>query len=159
MAYLPDDTIACEGNFAVLDAQNPGSRYRWNTGETTRTIQVDRPGKYWVEITGPCNSAVDTANLVFIREDLSAFIPNVFTPDGDNINDTFEHYVLKTPAYRLVIYDRWGREVFSSTDPFVQWDGRTNNQEVPPGVYYYFINGTDCRGQPITFKGTGSLLR
>lgn len=159
IAYLPDDTIVCEGNFAVLDARNPGASYQWNTGETTQTIQVDQPGKYYVEIRNRCSQAIDTANLVFIREDVGAFIPNVFTPNGDGVNDTFELYVLNTPAYRLTIANRWGTPVYTSSDPFAGWDGRVNGEEAAPGVYFWLVSATDCRGDPKTFRGTVHLLR
>ncbi|MDQ3533993.1 MAG: PKD domain-containing protein, partial [Bacteroidota bacterium] len=69
-AYIPDDTIVCDGNIAVLDALNSGSRYIWSTGETTRTIEVDQPGKYWVTIENECSSVTDTTKIYFINEEL-----------------------------------------------------------------------------------------
>jgi gliding motility-associated-like protein len=159
-AYLPDDTIVCDGNFARLDALNEGATYRWSTGETTRTIQVDKPGKYWVKITNRCSSTADTANLVFIRQDVSAFIPNVFTPNGDGYNDRFELSVLNTPAYSLSIVNRWGKQVYYSRNPFGYWDGRVNGgEEAAPGMYFWRVTATDCRNQPITYKGFVSILR
>jgi gliding motility-associated-like protein len=159
-AYLPDDTIVCDGNFARLDALNEGATYRWSTGETSRTIQVDKPGKYWVEITNRCSSTADTANLVFIREDVGAFIPNVFTPNGDGYNDRFELYVLNTPAYSLTIVNRWGKQVYYSRNPFGYWDGRVNGgEEAAPGMYFWRVTATDCRKQSITYKGFVSILR
>jgi len=159
-AYLPDDTIVCDGNFALLDALNEGATYRWSTGETSRTIQVDKPGKYSVEITNRCSSTTDTANLVFIRQDVGALIPNVFTPNGDGYNDRFELHVLNTPAYSLTIVNRWGKQVYYSRNPFGYWDGRVNGgEEAAPGTYFWRVTATDCRNQPVTFKGFVSILR
>jgi gliding motility-associated-like protein len=158
-AYLPDDTVVCEGVFAVLDARNPGATYRWNTGETTQTIQATRPGEYWVEIRNECSMAVDTANLYFIPEDVSRVLTNVFTPNGDSKNDRFVNYVLASPEYRMQIVNRWGRVVFASTDPFEFWDGRVNGEEAPTGVYFYHIHTRDCRGNPLQLRGSVSLLR
>jgi len=159
-AYLPDDTVVCEGNFAVLDAGNPGAEYFWSTGASTRQVEVDRPGLYWVEIRNRCSVTVDSARLVFVREDIGGFIPNVFTPNGDGINDRFEVYVRNTPAYRLTVVNRWGNTLFASRDPFRLWDGRTNaGEEVPAGVYYWVVTATDCRGNPIRYQGTLHLLR
>jgi gliding motility-associated-like protein len=160
VAYLPDDTVVCEGNFALLDALNPGAEYFWSTGATTRQIQADRPGLYWVEIRNRCSVTVDSARLVFVREDAGGFIPNVFTPNGDGINDRFELYVRNTPAYRLIVANRWGNTLFTSRNPFQYWDGRTNSgEEVPAGVYYWAVTATDCRGNPVRYRGTISLLR
>ncbi len=159
-AYLPDDTVVCEGNFALLDAGNPGAEYFWSTGEATQRIQVDRPGQYWVEIRNRCSAVVDSARLVFVREDAGGFIPNVFTPNGDGINDRFELYVRNTPAYRLTVANRWGNTLFTSRNPFQYWDGRTDSgEEVPAGVYYWAVTATDCRGNPVRYRGTVSLLR
>jgi gliding motility-associated-like protein len=159
-AYLPDDTVVCEGNFALLDAGNPGAEYFWSTGEATQQIQVDRPGLYWVEIRNRCSVTVDSARLVFVREDAGGFVPNVFTPNGDGINDRFELYVRNTPAYRLIVANRWGNTLFTSRNPFEYWDGRTNSgEQVPAGVYYWAVSATDCRGNPVRYRGTISLLR
>ncbi|MBD0256049.1 MAG: gliding motility-associated C-terminal domain-containing protein [Cytophagales bacterium] len=160
VAYLPDDTIFCDGNFARLDARNEGAAYRWSTGETSRIIEVDKPGTYWVEIRNECSATVDSTRLVFIREDVSAFIPNVFTPNGDGYNDSFQPLVLNTPAYSLTIVNRWGRQVFYSRNPFQYWQGRVDGgEEAAPGMYFWRVTATGCRGEPVTFKGFVSLLR
>jgi gliding motility-associated-like protein len=158
-AYLPDDTIVCEGKFARLDAKNIGASYRWNTGETTQIIEVDRPGKYWVEIQNSCSVAIDTANLVFISQETGSFTTNVFTPNGDGLNDTFVNYVINSPGYRMRIVNRWGKEVFFSTNAVEHWDGRTRGQQALAGVYFYYITTRDCRGEPLQLKGSVTLLR
>ena len=155
IATIPDDTVFCEGNFKVLDARNPGSTYRWNTGETTRTIQINHPGKYFVEIKGACNAVTDTARVFFIPEDVSAFIPNLFTPNGDGLNEKFESYVLNSPAYSLTVYNRWGEQVFFTRNYEERWTGA--NQV--GGTYYYAVTSVDCKGNSIKFKGFVQLLR
>jgi gliding motility-associated-like protein len=158
-ALLPDDTVFCEGSSKVLDAGNAGASYAWSTGETTRTIQVYQPGTYWVRIRGGCNVIVDTSTIVFVPEEVGAFIPNVFTPNGDGFNDTFYGFALNTPDYRMSIYNRWGEAVFHAADPFTGWDGRHKGIAVPPGVYYYLITATDCSRRKVSYKGYVSLLR
>lgn len=158
-AYLPDDTIVCEGKFALLDAKNTGASYLWNTGETTQTIEVDSPGKYWVEIQNRCSVAVDTANLIFISEDTGIYTTNVFTPNGDGINDTFVNYVINSPNYRMQIVNRWGKIVYETTDPFKHWNGLWKGEQAVTGVYFFWISSQDCRGKPLSIRGTVSLLR
>jgi len=77
-------------------------------------------------------------------------ISNVFTPNGDNINDFFAPVTDRNiRVQQVIIYDRWGAEVYSSTNvpnPQQIWDGRTNNgEEVPVGVYYYIIRYEEDR--------------
>lgn len=71
-------------------------------------------------------------------------IENVFTPNNDGFNDWFGIYRDRSmKVSQAVIYDRWGSEVWSSTnvtDPHEIWDGRDNKgRNAPDGVYYYYI--------------------
>lgn len=78
-------------------------------------------------------------------------IPNIITPNGDNLNDLFQ---LNFPVIKTEIYNRWGQQLFnSSNDAF--WDGRTTSgSEVPEGTYYYIIVTKEK-----TYKGYLQLLR
>lgn len=64
---------------------------------------------------------------------------NAFTPNGDGINDTWRPWnnVVDVDRYSLQVFDRWGRVMFSSTDPFEEWDGTLDGTLVPLGVYVY----------------------
>jgi len=81
--------------------------------------------------------------------------PNVFTPNGDNIND--EYFIPNLPFgdcgsqfESVEIYNRWGRVVFEDTRADFRWDGK----DASPGLYYYFIRYTDDR----VLKGFISLI-
>ncbi|MDR9373745.1 MAG: gliding motility-associated C-terminal domain-containing protein [Schleiferiaceae bacterium] len=63
-AVLGTEVHYCSSNSFTLNAQNPGSTYRWNTGDTTQTIPIQQPGTYWVEITNDCGQLVDTVEMV-----------------------------------------------------------------------------------------------
>jgi len=68
------------------------------------------------------------------------FVPNVFTPNGDNQNDQFIIQAYGYTSYKIEIYDRWGLLMYTSDTPFAPWDGRTMSGEiVSTGVYYYII--------------------
>ncbi|MCU0435589.1 MAG: gliding motility-associated C-terminal domain-containing protein [Bacteroidia bacterium] len=67
-------------------------------------------------------------------------LPNVFTPDADNVNDLFVPFPYRhIESIDIKIYDRWGALVFETTDPAVRWDGfgMTSNRLCTDGVYYY----------------------
>ncbi|MEO0474004.1 MAG: T9SS type B sorting domain-containing protein, partial [Bacteroidota bacterium] len=69
------------------------------------------------------------------------FVPNVFTPNQDGIHDRWE--VQLSPgikALQLVVFDRWGRELFSSNRPNDWWDGTFNGKAAPVGVYFYRLS-------------------
>lgn len=62
---LPDDTVLCEASWMTLDAGNVGSSYLWSGGQQVRSISINQPGTYWVEVTSPggCSSS-DTIDIV-----------------------------------------------------------------------------------------------
>lgn len=78
-------------------------------------------------------------------------IPNVFTPNGDGLNDLFEPNFSYT---ELLVYNRWGQKVFES-DHNILWDGSTfGGDTVPEGVYYYRISTENS-----TYKGFVQVMR
>ena len=98
--------------------------------------------------------AVDTVS-VFVFPELK--IPNVFSPNGDGINDTWNIVGLNTYSnLQVLIFDRYGRVVFTSTQYNIPWDGKRNGQELPAGVYYYIIDLSKEFG---VLKGSITLLR
>jgi gliding motility-associated-like protein len=90
----------------------------------------------------------------------TAYIPNAFTPNYDNVNDCF-----RIPnggafvEFNLRIYNRYGQLVYSSTDPLDCWDGTHNGWEnTEMGSYYYILSGrTNC--DKVESKGDITLIR
>lgn len=71
-------------------------------------------------------------------------IPNVFSPNGDEINDYFEVSTDGSTVYELSIFTRTGTRVFFSSSPRIFWDGRSNvGENLKQGVYYYVIEEKD----------------
>jgi gliding motility-associated-like protein len=71
------------------------------------------------------------------------FIPNAFTPDGDDNNGVFLPKGMGIVEFKMLIFDRWGQKLFESNDLNVGWDGTYKGKEVPLGVYVYRIITTD----------------
>jgi len=158
-ARLANDTVVCKGRPALLDAGNPGATYRWSTGHTDRVMETDEPGLYWVEITNACSSVVDTVQVVYVPQEVSARTHNVFTPNGDGWNDRFVNYVINAPDFAMRIVNRWGRTVFETRQATDYWDGTWQGEVLPNGVYFWSIQTRDCRGAPLSLKGIVNLLR
>jgi gliding motility-associated-like protein len=91
-------------------------------------------------------------NIPPFEEYLEARKPNVFTPNGDGMNDVF---YLKTngsfaPCTRMHIYNRWGQLLFKSSGNNLRWDAHTSaGKKVPPGTYFYtlIVNGVKIEGE------------
>lgn len=70
----------------------------------------------------------------------SFIVPNVFTPNGDGVNDELELNYFGQQVYQVQVYDRWGRLLWETTDPRGLWNGKdSNGNDVPEGVYYMLV--------------------
>ncbi len=115
------------------------------------------PGPHTVTLTlSNAAGSVTYTQQIFPEINCPFSIPNIFTPDGDGINDVFHAIGLNEP-FRLQIFSRWGLELFSSSLPGKWWDGRSDSGEpVAGGVYFYVITA------PVSnrvFKGTVEVVR
>jgi gliding motility-associated-like protein len=153
------DTI-CLGDEITLDAIITGATYLWSNGATTQTITTSDSG--WFDVT----IFVDTAICEYFKhfhvvgQTCSVELPNVFTPNGDTENDVFTSF---TPGaydqFSVTIYNRWGREIFESTDPNFAWDGKTKGgAEAKAGTYFYIVQ-TTLNGVTEKKTGTVTLIR
>ncbi len=117
---------------------------------------------------GFANSMGENVVAVFTdrTRDLSADgsdtnIPTGFTPNGDGINDVFRPLGAGEflNNYEMVIFNRWGQEVFRSVDPQNGWNGDFRGQKALTGVYAYIISYRNVYGEDKIFKGNVTLTR
>lgn len=96
-----------------------------------------------------------------VQEEVLFFAPNAFTPNGDGRNDVFQIVGPVTQSFELVIYDRWGDTVYSSTDITEAWTGNKNGGEyfVQDGVYHYVFKAAISTTEFIEQQGTVTVLR
>lgn len=78
-------------------------------------------------------------SVVDVLDDFLVFAPNAFTPDAQGPNETFfiSGNDIATEEYHLIIFDRWGHEVFNSTERFEAWDGTEGGDALPQSVYVW----------------------
>lgn len=102
----------------------------------------------------------DSSELtICFRDTVVVFIPNTFTPNGDNRNEIFLPIANGANRYELAIYNRWGQKLFSTTDPKQGWDGTYNGKSCPEGVYAYMLIYKGRKSISQQAKGTIILLR
>lgn len=98
------------------------------------------------------NNESEPSNVVCVDNCPIYFLPNVFTPNGDGINDVFIPILPYKfiDSIEFVIYNRWGNEVFRTSDPMINWTGidLETRKEVVDGVYFYA-----CRVYSIRLSG------
>jgi gliding motility-associated-like protein len=157
-----------------VDAEN-GYTYHWEpiTGlqdpnQSITTVAPSESVTYTLQITNDALQSANcrTQNFPVSLQDGNCILPNVITPNGDGINDllVFGPYV---NAINLVIYDRWGKEVFRQNGYQNNWSGTNmSGQVLPEGVYFYVLEANvvsnDRPGdgnQRSRFAGSLTLLR
>ena len=104
---------------------------------------------YLVSSTDACNNSVTDSVLVNVVVDCGLEVPNIFTPNGDGNNDVFLVNAKHMNSYSIVIYNRWGKKVFESTDATQSWDGKN----VVDGTYYYVLKAEGVNGTKYDEKG------
>lgn len=136
---LPD-TILCEGSSFVINAYNPPQNddYLWSTGSTETTIYVSSPGVYYLTVSNECNSYTDSAIVGIKVCDILA--PNIIVLSSTQGNNEFVINYSGVKEYRITIQNRWGNNIWESTNPADYWKGKTSNGNiVEEGVYFYTI--------------------
>lgn len=109
---------------------------------------------------GTCTGTKIKTILVEVPSKLE--VPNVFTPNGDKINDTFRLIASSLEEVNATIFDRWGNKVYEvvSGTGNIAWDGKNQaGKECAPGTYFYIIKAKGKDGQEYDLKGNVSLFR
>ena len=144
--FGPDTVYLCQGDTLLLNA-GEGTSWSWGGDASTNTSQfytVTSPGIFSATVTSTCGLGSDQiVVLPCTNEDpadsntVDFEFPNVFTPNSDGINDLFEIQDLPENM-ELIILNRWGNVVFSSSNYQNNWDGKdTSGKELVDGVYTY----------------------
>jgi gliding motility-associated-like protein len=142
--------------------------YLWDFGNgtsaNTQTVSSQTynvVGSYVVYLlvtSGSCLD-IDSLNINVLNQAGTIVIPNVFTPNGDSINDVFRVTGFNIIDFNCTIFDRWGLQMFAWEGIKNGWNGKTNDKDVPDGTYFYIINAKDIDGAEIKKQGTVTLFK
>ena len=162
---LGKDTTLCPGDILTLNVQTARGNYAWNTGATNPILTVTEEGTYHVTVKNGCEEAEDAIDVSFDEVrccNLTA--PNIFTPNGDSLNELFEITSESTlQQFNLTIYNRWGNIVFESEELKDFWDGTSAGERKAAAGVYYWIATISCTHKDFifnnTYRGTITLVR
>ena len=167
---LSSYNVAINNPFTVTDMSSGSvNTWNWNMGDgNTKTGKevihsYIESGNYkiYLEIVDE-NGCMDTASKMIHIFKLEVYIPNMFTPNGDGLNDIWKPVLTEyaKEGYKLSIFDRWGQIVFFTTDPEAGWDGNINgNPAAPNSVFSYNLTVRDYMGLEYDFSGHVTLIR
>lgn len=165
MVNLGPDSVLCLDGAALTvadlnNASDPTIQWHWNTGAITPSIQILHPGTYSLTAT---KNDCSTTETIEVNKDCYTDVPNVFTPNGDGVNDYFYPRQLLSKGvvgFSMTIFNRWGQKVFESTTTNGRgWDGKFNDKEQPMGVYIYMIDAMLKNGRNENYTGNVTLVR
>lgn len=138
-----------EANFNFSNSSTGAVTYKWDFGDggnstiANASHQYQYPGNYTVTLHAYNDiGCEDTAvrQFIMVLPDKVLIIPNVFSPNGDGTNDTWEIAGLRNVANCSVeIFNRYGQQVYNSHGYSNPWDGTWKGKQVPVGTFYYVI--------------------
>ncbi len=156
---IPDDSIASVewSPSKYLDCTNCLYPVAQSVGEDV---------EYFVTVTNK-NGCLSSAQIKLVVIKRNIWIPNVFSPNGDGINDYFYPVISEGSSNTirsLKIYDRWGNQLFHAENstpniPALGWTGIVNGDRADPGVYIYVIELEWKNGEVQFFYGDLTLVR
>jgi len=166
------DTIIGIGNSVALPFiyDNNLFNYFWSPSEGLSCLDCSNPvvspeeSTIYVltveDILG-CFSTTFNFEVNVVSEEIA--VPNVFTPDGDGLNDFFNYFLKDEPQYASVmsfkVYNRWGQVVYDNVTSGQGWDGMYKDKPAPSDVYIYIIEILFITGKNKTLKGDVTLIR
>ena len=154
-------------DFGVENIENDTSRKESDAWTYPEDNKGDEVKSYEVTLTvmekeaEGCSVVVKKRVYVIIPRNYMIKVPNVFTPNGDGYNDKVILENFGIEKFEMVIYDRWGMEVFRGQDINNGWDGKVNSgsKDASDGQYFWVIQATTVTDLEITRTGSITLLR
>ncbi len=132
--------------------QNPSFTFR-DTG--LQTVQLI--------VTHPQGCKDTLTRIIDVMPKITYYIPDAFTPNNDNKNEFFmgEGILEGIKNFKMLVWNRWGEQIFESNKPDFGWNGKKNNAgaDAPEGVYVYTISFIGPREKTFTYQGYVTLLR
>jgi gliding motility-associated-like protein len=158
---------SCEGLIATFNNQSSGAQnYVWlfGDGTTSTDFEPEHTFMYNDQMTATlittnnfgCSDTITGGQPVLDFTDYYQItIPNVFTPNGDGVNDLYEIHTngMFEDCLEFKVFNRWGKLIYESNNANILWDGKVEGNDASDGLYYYIFS---IYG--IEFKGTITIL-
>jgi gliding motility-associated-like protein len=158
---LSNDTMICNGWTLTFNIGNfPYIQWQDFSSASSYSITNNSSGLYFVTVvdSNGCTGS-DSVNVSYLDCE-EAVVPNVFSPNGDGVNDVFYVQGNFLQYDHLYIYDRWGKLQYESVETQKGWNGKNlNSKDCTLGVYFYIAQVTTKKGEAKTLKGFVHLFR
>lgn len=163
------DMIAPTAYFTSTSTNS--TSWLWNFGDTTNSTSQNPEHTYsdvgiypvtlYISSINGCYDSV--SSTVEIKDIITKYIPNAFTPNKNDRNDIFNiySYGISSDNFELLIFDRWGKQIFKTTDRNEGWNGAVNNvgEVAEISTYVYHINYKEMTGKKRNIIGHVTLIK
>ncbi|HYH16824.1 MAG TPA: gliding motility-associated C-terminal domain-containing protein [Flavisolibacter sp.] len=145
-----------------------GVKYQWSPPEYLNDPTLPNPiarlkGDQVFTLTVANAEGCETQDQISVKVKVlpvsAIYVPNAFTPNKDGNNDYLKVFPVEVKLNSFQLFNRWGKLMFSTSDPDFMWDGSINSKEQPTGVYVWIVKGINTKGEEIIEKGTVLLIR
>lgn len=155
---LPPYQEVCFDDHLTLEVEAEDVDIQWQDGSTTPSFEVQTAGTYTVILSNLCETINVSTDILFIDCQCPLYVPNSFTPDGNDINNSFQPKTnCNLNNYTLTIFNRYGEILFQSHDFNASWDGTYKGQACKTDTYTYTLEYTNTVTNKKEFK-TGHVL-
>lgn len=149
---------------------NGNFQYQWAPVGSLNISNIQNPlaspvvtTLYSVTVTDPngCSKtgSVEVKVATVQCDSTHVFIPNLFSPNGDGVNDSFNVRSIQLDSFELSVYNRWGQAIFTTNNLNDSWDGTFQGKSLSPDVFGYYFKGICFGGTEIILKGNITLIR
>ncbi|KAA3640196.1 MAG: gliding motility-associated C-terminal domain-containing protein, partial [Bacteroidetes bacterium] len=160
-----EDSVLVSVN--LLSGNASDISWNWSHGSNQYQAYVFQPGTYTLEMTNQCQTLAHPVRVFSEGAEFEKlfYIPNVFSPNDDGINDRFQIFPGKEVEvldFEIQIFNRWGDFLFKSTDTAFSWDGSFLSEPIDSGVYVWWVKATvvSCHQAIEIFKkGDVTIIR
>lgn len=169
-ATADPDSILPGDKSQLMVTQLNGFNYNWSPANTLNSATIFNPEAspnvtttYTVVVTDENGCVTEREVLVTVFDPVCdepyIFLPNAFSPNGDEENDVLYLRADYVDEMHLVIYNRWGQKVFETRNKYEGWDGTFKGEEVSPDVYAFYLTVRCINAKEFFKKGNVTLMR
>ena len=162
--------IVAPNNVDLINQSSNASGYQWFlnpyifvSNQSNTNYNISDSGLYCFTLVASnnldCKDTVTHCLPAFNDTSSIIYVPNVFSPNADGINDVFKIYSRNIELQQFVIFDRWGNNVFETKNINQAWDGFRNGKKCDVGTYFYYIKYKTLFGVEKTIQGDVSLVK
>jgi gliding motility-associated-like protein len=159
----PKETTLSKPLINVVNQSVGAEEFLWRFGDSYTSEEFEPSHAYlesgiyciWLIAKNDFGCVDSSKDCIEIQPNYTLFIPNSFTPNGDGLNDIFIPIAQSVEVYEMIVYNRWGLQVFKSQQLEQGWDGGTE----PQGAFNYVIQVKTTRGEEKIYTGSVTLYR